>query len=431
MAKDADYSKHFLAAAAINQLAEELAKQGQPEKAVEFYEKVAVNFRRPNRDAAIRAMRKVIRHHVRTNPDEPRLRAFYAEVGTFDSYRPRKVEADIVKSRRYWDVVRAHVKGHDRFQDAEADLRERYFRYWAGQMDGKFPDFDDFQIDLANFKRAHEKDLAKWFQRLDGQFARYQKAGDYGRVLRWIEMYSAHKNKVKEYYAKLDFARMSNAQIFTLAKTMYGRVGDAVLGRNVFGKLRLKEMSDKEKVLLARYFWGKDEELVERVCAGMTDRDLGRMELLRYYHSEDNAKKGLPVAEAMAAVAKYVNEALWLKAELLEATRQYAKAVAAYQACNNPPANIWRIAACYASLGKLAPAVRELRQVESFFRDRYGPQAALRIAHLYRRFKLKKQHVAELRAILKKYPKSRESSHAHVELENMGFTPGGGEDAKD
>ena len=431
MARDSDYSKHFLAAPAIYQLAGQLAKQGQLDKAAEYYAKVAVTFRRSNRTAARQALAKAVYHYVRGNPNEPKLRELYVKAGTFDPYYPRRVKGDVSNDRSYWSAVLQHVKRYGEFKETETQLRERYFRYWAGQMRGKFPDWDDFQIDLANFTLVYEKDLARWQQRLDRQFAARHRKGDYARVVRWIAAYAGHKAKVKQYYAKLDFPRMSNTQIATLMKIMYDRLKDPELGRNVLGKLRLKEMPDKEKTALERYFWRRDEQVVRRVCEGMTDADLGRMELLRYYRYRRNPKAGLPIAEKMTAVSRYAAEAQWLKAELLQIAGKYAKAISAYQACGNPPENIWRIAECYAALGKLAPAVRELRQVESFFRDRYGPEAALRVAHLYRHFKLKEKYVAELRAVLKKYPGSRQSSQAHVELENMGYKPGGGEDAKD
>ena len=431
MAKDAEYAKHQLAAPALNQLAAGLVKQGQADKAVGYYQKVAVNFRTSNRSAALHAMEQAIHYHVRTNPDEPGLREFYRQVQTFHSWRPRKVADDPVKSRDYWSSVLAYVKRYGEFTATEGPLRETYYRYWADRMEGNFAEWDDFRIDLADFRLAHEKDSAKWFLRMDKQFATYQKPGDNGRVVKWIGRYAKYKNKTKEYYAKLAFPKMANGQIVTLLQTLFDRVGDADLGRNVFGKLRLKEMPDSEKVALARYLWTKDKDLVARVCASMADRDLGRMSLLKYFRYKQDAKQGVPLAEALSSSATHAAEALWIKAELLQESGQYKKAIAAYQACNNPPDNIWRIADCYAELKQLEPAVRELRQVESFFRERHGSQAALRVAHLYRRFKLKKKHVAELRAILKKYPKSRESSAAHVELENMGYAPGGGENAKD
>jgi len=431
MAKDAEYAKHQLAAPALNQLAAGLVKQDQADKAAGYYEKVAVNFRRTNYRAALHAMEQAIHYHVRTNPSEAGLLDFYRRVQTFHHWRARKVTDDPVKSRDYWSSVRSYIRRYGKFTNTEGPLRETYYRYWADQMEGKFPEWDDFRIDLADFRLAHEKDTAKWFLRMDKQFAAYQKPGDNGRAVKWIGRYARHKSKVKEYYAKLTFPKMANGQIVTLMQYMFDRVKDEDLGRNVFGRLRLKEMKDSERASLAKYLWTKDEDLVKRVCASMVDRDLGRMSLLRYFRHKEDAKQGVPLAEALSSSAQFAAEALWIKAELLQKSGQYKKAIAAYQACDNPPDNIWRIAECYASLKQLKPAVRELRQVESFFRQRYGSQAAYRIAHLYRRFKLKKQHVAELRAILQKYPKSRESSAAHVELENMGYAPGGGENAKD
>ena len=59
-----------------------------------------------------------------------------------------------------------------------------------GQMQGKFPADDGFQIDLAGFIRAYERDEAAWIARLDKQFAAHQKEGDYGRVVAWIGLFA-------------------------------------------------------------------------------------------------------------------------------------------------------------------------------------------------------------------------------------------------
>ena len=66
-----------MAAAAINKLAENLKKQGKPDKAVSYFAQVAIDFRRANPNAARHAMGQTILYHVRTKPDEAKLREFY------------------------------------------------------------------------------------------------------------------------------------------------------------------------------------------------------------------------------------------------------------------------------------------------------------------------------------------------------------------
>jgi RNA polymerase sigma-70 factor (ECF subfamily) len=85
---------------------------------------------------------------------------------------------------------------------------------------------------------------------------------------------------------------------------------------------------------------------------------------------------------------------------------------------------------CLAKLGKLEPAVAQLREVENFFTD-VAPEAALRTAYLYRDAGIKEKYVRSLRGVLKRYPKSGESSQAHQRLEEMGLPIGGGVDAEE
>jgi len=428
MADDAGYSQHPLAAAAISRLADHIVREGRPEKAVGYYEQVAVSFRRTNPGAANYAIAQAVAHHVRLQPDEPRLRAFYQKVGAFGGGPERNLE-DPEKSRRYWGTVRDEVRRNGHFDDSQAGLRDRYYRYWAGVMDGKFPDWDDFQLGLAALKLAYEKDTAKWMQRLDAQFERNQKPGDTARTVRWIGYFAGHKAKAMQYYNKLSFEKMGNREIRELMQIFYEKVQDPQMARNLFGKLRLGDMPDGEKAGLARYFWSRDAAVVKDLCMSFDDKELGQMEYLRFHHSRKDAKQGVPLADQMAKVPRFAADALWLKAQLLHWDKQYPAAIAAYQQCDNPPENIWAIADCYAKLGKIEQAVAQLREIEAFFKQ-HAPEAALRIAHLYREVGMKPQQIAALRAVLKKYPESGQSSAAHQDLERLGIRMGGGVDAQ-
>jgi len=428
LAADAGYSQHPLAAAAICHLADHIAKEGQLQKAIVYYEQVATTFRRSNPEVAHYAIDQVASYHIRVEPDEAKLRAFHLKVGGFGP-TPQPAEADMEKSRGYWGSLGWDVRRHGQFPDSEAAARDRYFRYWAGVLEGKFPEWDDFQLNVAHLKLAYEKDAAKWVQRLDQLFERNQKPGDYARVIRWIGLFTGNKAKVMDYYGKLHFEKMKNSEIRELMKFFYEKGGDPKLARNLFGKLRIHEMHDGEKGDLAKFFWPRDAGLVRDICMSFEDKELGQMEYLRFHHSRKDATAGVPLADQMAKVARFARDALWLKAQLLHWTQQYPQAIATYQQCDNPPENIWAIADCYVKLGKVEQAVAQLREIEAFFKS-HAPEAALRIAHLYREAGMRPQQIAALRAILKKYPESSQSSSAHQDLERMGIKMGGGVDAQ-
>jgi len=428
MAEDEDYSKHPLAAWAINRLADHMAKNDRAEKAVAYHTQVAVDFRRINPDAARYAIDQIVAYYVRTKPDEPKLREFYQKAGTFDR-DPRGINGEIATSTQYWGTVRHRVWQNGQFTPTQGELRDRYYRYWAGQLGGKFPEWDDYQIDLAGLALQYEKDPAKWMKRLDDQFARYQKPADYARLIKWIQLYKNHKAKVMEYYGKLTFEKMTNPQIIDLMRIFYDQNLDPKMARSIFAKIRLNEMPDNEKTGLARYFWQKDASLVKAVCMSMDDKEYGEAEMLRFYHWAKDAKNGVPQADKVAGMPRFAQEALYKKAQLFHWTKQYKEAIAAYQQADNPPDNLWGIADCYAKMGKLEQAVAQLREVEAFFKD-HAPEAALRIANLYKDAGQPKLRIAALRSVLKKYPESGQSSDAHQQLERLGIKIGGGVDAK-
>jgi TolA-binding protein len=428
MAADQEYNKHYFGATAFNQLADQLVKQGKPDQAIQYYEQVATTFRNQNPEASYYAIARAMEHHIRTSPNEPNLRRFYVAVKTFDP-KPMKIEGEVGESRDYWERVRMAVRRYGEFPQDQEALRKRYYKYWADVMEKKFPDWDDFQIDVADFRMAHEMSVEKWMERLDNQFAKHQKPDDFARIIKWIRLFKAQKDKVNDYYAKLNFAKMSNAVVIGLMKTLYDDVQNAEMGRSVFNKIKFGEMSDADKVSLARYFWKKDPGVVKDVCMMVGDKELGTVELLRFYASQADIKNGLPLADEVMKFPAYADEATLIKADLLYSAKEYEKAIPVYQMCNNAPDNLWRIADCYVKLRRIDQAIAQLREVENFFKN-FAPEAALRIAGVYKQAGDREQHIAALRAVLKKYPKSGQSSSAHLELERMGVRIGGGIDVE-
>ncbi|MCG3148816.1 MAG: hypothetical protein PCFJNLEI_02263 [Verrucomicrobiae bacterium] len=420
MARDVDYQKHFLAAGALTSLADNLLKLGRISEAANFYEQAATNFRRANPEVYREAISKIMRIRIRLQPDQPKLREFYDKL---DGFEGKGSDGD------YWTRVRTSIQHQaGTFSEAEAKTRDTFYRYWADQMEGKFASWDDYQIDLAGFRRAYERDTGKWTERLDRQFRDHQKPDDFDRVIKWIQLFAGQKPKVQEYYGKLNFAKMNNAQLQRLMHILFQTVQDAGMAKNVFDKIRLDQMNDNEKANLARSVWNfGNDQMVEAPCQTMTDKNRGVMERLRYYEYKRNAGKGLPLADEATKIPAVAKEAYWLKANLLQNTGRFADAIPAYQAADNPPANLWRIVDCHLGLKKRDQALAQLREIENFFKD-HAAEAALRIASLHRDDQ--KQYVRYLRGILKKYPKSSQSNTAHLELERLGVPIGGGVDAE-
>jgi tetratricopeptide (TPR) repeat protein len=427
MVADLGYRRHPLAADALAQMADELMQRGSADRALAYYEQLAEEFRTANPGAAKHGIERAAGVHM-VNLNEPRLRSLYERVKTFGS-APGKVVSPASQDSDYWYAVHALVGRHGRFPPEKDDARSQYYRYWSGLLDGKSPEDDGYQLALAGYHRIWEKDDRKWFERVDRQFQRNFKPGDFGRVIRWMNIYSSIKSKVQEYYGKLDFAQMKNPQIETVMLFMYDTLKDADLGLNVFHKLRCDVMDDGDKERLARYFFGRDEHVVKDLVAAMSDKTRQKLVLLDYFLAQKDYKAALALADELALLPDYAKMALRCKAGIFEALQEWNKAIMMYRMLDEPPGTLYSIVNCLLKMGKLDEAVGQLREIESFFKDQ-SSSAAYRIARVFRDFGQQPKYVAQLRYIMKSYPKSRESSSAHIELEKLGFKIGGGVDSE-
>lgn len=424
---DPDYRKHPLAAQALNAVADEWAKRGQEEKAQPLYEQIALDFRNENAGAAHYAIGRAAGFYAR-RMNEPGLRLLYGKVKTFAA-RPQAPGADPAQDRTYWDCVRDLVRRNGRFEIQREDARREYHKYWSGQMAGKFPDWDEFQLDWAEFGLVADKNVNEWVARLDRQFERGYKPGDFARVMRWMRLLSAHRSKVQEYYHKINFEQLRNPQIEEVMRFFYDELKDADLGRNTFQKLRRHQFDDQDKARLARYFFSRDEGLVKDLCADMQDRNFAKFVLMEFYCATKDTEKALALAEELTSVPQYAKEALRRKGEIYEQLKQFDKAIPVWRQMDEPPGTLYRIADCYRQMGKVDEAVGQLREIENFFKDQ-SSSAAYKIARLFHDAGQRPRYVAQLRYVMKSYPRSKESSQAHQELEKLGVKIGGGVDAE-
>lgn len=460
MAKDEDYSKHPLAGSALMRLADKMAEDGKQAQAVVHYWDLAIHFRGLNREAAGYAFGRVVAYYIRTNPSLDRIQEFYKILGGFGDRRDKPPD-DLEKDRPFWDTVSKLVDRHGRFDEKEQALHDRYHRYWAAQMAGRFEDSDDYQIHLADVHLKYERDQARWAKRLEDHFARHGKPGDYDRIMRWIVLLAYDRRRVQPYYEKLEFEKMTNAQILkmmwialstlkdkNLGETVYAKlrwekvepkeIGSIALSlwsaheqlaRHTFGKISLSRIEDKDLVALARGLWEKDFDLAKRCYAVMKDQELAGYEVLCYYDQKKDVKRGIPQALLVKGYPTYAEEAVWIMAGLYKSDGKYAQAIACYQECvKRAPSHAFEIADCYVKMRKLAQAVVTLQEIEAFF-PRHAPSVALKIAGLYDRFGKQKEAEVAHRRVLMKYPDTSQSSTAHNWLEKHGYRIGGGIDS--
>jgi TolA-binding protein len=431
MIENKDYCRHYLAADALNMLALNYIKQKKPDQAIGYYEQVVIDFRTANPNAAWDAIWQVVPYYLKTSLNEAKLREFYIKAGGV-ARDPVKIKGDINTDKTYWDFVRLKVKEYgQQFPSDQNDLKIRLYRYWTRVMNNKFPEWDDFQIDIIDFQFAYEGDEKQRSKRLDAQFVKFYNPGDYARIVKWIGVYSGRPAKMKEYYAKLDLPKMNNALIEQLA-FIFAAQKEYEMAKNLFAKIKLGEMNDQAKQRIARRLWesvraGFPIQVLKNLTDNFTDPDFGKMEMLQYYYWAHDANEGIPQAEKLLNSPQFASDAAFIMGEMLYWKKQYAQAITRYQQADNPPANVFRIADCYMKMGKLDSAMASLTEIENFF-PKDAPRAALVKANLFRDADQADKRVAALRNVLKKYPKSPESSTAHQELEQLGVKIGGGQD---
>lgn len=420
LADDEDYRRHRLAGHAINALSNRLLEDGKPVDAAKYYLQVATDFRQFNRHAADHAIRQFLMIRVRIKPDVGKLREACSVLQGFD-WPPRKEYAD--DDTYFWTKIRGAVREFGSFsgEDAARQAADHY-GFWAGAMKGKRPEDDDFQKDFSDFQFYADKNEAQWVARLDAQFEKYQKPNDYDRVTKWILFYRERQKKAEEYYAKLNFPKMKNGTIRLLLAGLLGSPCREI-AKNVYFKLKFNEMKDPEKAEVARSLWGFDEELVVDMCRRIEDKDFGAMEQLRFWAQYGNSKKaaerGLPLADHCCGAPIYAKESYWIKGGLLRGIGKLEEAIQAFQMTDDPPRSLYAIADCLVAMGRVDDAIQQLREIENFFVNE-SSRASLKIAYVCRGAGREAQYVAELASVLKKYPRSGESSQAHRELEGMG-----------
>lgn len=453
MASDDDYRRQVRAAEAITKLADSLMEQKKDVQAAKYYEQVAIDFWDSNNRAARHASNPVIAYYI-SNLNEPGYRALMEQ--TF--WRDQK-DKTFEENRPYWKSLLDHVNRHNTFGTLQVDMRKRYLSYWHRVLQGRFADWDDYQLALIDMQFKVEQNATKRVAALDAQFDNHQKAGDTARLVKWMNFFRGDPQKLDSYYQKMDFAKATHSdkmmlmnffrddpqkvdsiyQQMDFAKATYNEkhqlmdflyaIGRQQQARSVLGQLGFDQLGDATIEGLGDYLVGKDMELAPGMYDRLADKERATYKKFLLCHRNRQTAEGLVYANQLTNNEKYAKEVYWLKAELLQWDGQHSEALAAYRLSDRPPQHYWRIVDCYIALKNVDAAITQLQEIENFFKNE-APRAALRIAEVYKMAGNEKMQVASLRAIMMKYPRSRESSHVHEVLQGMGIQIGGAIDAE-
>ena len=428
LVKDDDYVSQPQAGSALTFLATRMASLGKFDEAAEYQWRTAVAFLSSNPRAAEQGRRDVIQHYVARAPNHDKLKEFYTAAGGFDG-RATKVD-DPENDPRYWMTVLSTAA------TAAGDLREKACRYWSAKIGSRFPEDDGLRKLACDVKLGSDNDPAGWLAGMAQQYA--SKPATLDRVFQWCDWLRRDPQAEKDFYAKhgqpLASALTDHAdRLKAMHRLRQLGLNDEAVA--VLRATRVDGLDDAQLLALAAFAAQYDtEEGVLRYFSRVKDPLAAAKGRFDYYHARAHRnppfmEKALVEIATLEKSPQHAGPTLtWAKANLLQWLGRYEEAIKVYREANRQPESTWGIADCLVALKQFPQAVKTVSELEAVG----GPvaaQAALRVADIYRIAGEKGREVSQLRTVLKRYPKSGESSAAHNRLEAYGVPLVGGEAA--
>ena len=455
MVKDDEYVAQPNSGTALVHLAGAMDKLEKFEEAAEYRWRTAVNFAASNERAARDARNAVIYHYACRRPNHDKLKEFFVATNAFGD---RNGKGDNPREdRRYWDAALGTALG-------AKENKESVSRYWVGKFGNLFPKEDSLRIKLFNLQRVYEKDKEAWAARMDKQFA--LQSGTLGRVAGWIghfnwdpalELAFAMKRggplvaaaKPNERTQVMETMRWNRDKFFEkwvlptvrglkreekvwLMNRLRHPCGLHEQAKSVLRQVNVSGMSDKElrdTGMFAGYYL--TEEDVMRYFARMKDKLAATKARFDYfmsktYHNNPMKEKALAEIPALKKSPDYAGQGLsWTEGTLLRDLGRHDEAIKAYRAANKQPDTTWAVTDCLVAMKQYGAAIKNVAGLESV--KATAPAACLRIAEIYKAAGDKGKEVEQLQLVLRRYPKSSQSSTAHQRLESYGVKVIGGE----
>jgi tetratricopeptide (TPR) repeat protein len=280
---------------------------------------------------------------------------------------------------------------------------------------------------------VHEKDRDSWVARMEKQFTEQPASLD--RVLKWCGYYQASPEMRSEFFAKQSkpfLAGMKTAEQVKLMNHLRHPLRMDDEAQVVMRAVRTDGMTDEEIKAYASFVaLYEPEDAVMRYIARIKDKLFAAKARFDYYNArihrnQPNMEKALAEIPALEKSPKYAEGLDWAKAGLLRGLGRYDEAIKAYRAANRQPDSTWAVADCMVALKQYDQAVKSVKEIESVG-GAVASRACLKAADIHRIAGDKGREVNQLRVLMKRYPKSGESSEAHNRLESYGVALTGGE----
>ena len=427
MVKDDGYVTQPNSGTALTHLGAAMEKLGKFNEAAEYQWRTAVAFLKTNPSAAAAARKAVIEHYVGRNPNHDKLKEFYIAASGFDGAgrNTDKPEED----GRYWTTVfdtALAMKG-------EAPAREQACAYWTAKMGDRFADNDELRRRWCDAQLIHEKDATAWLARMEKQYA--TKPASIDRILQWCGYYKADLKSRSAFFEKNTkdlLATMKAAELMDLMGKLRRPLEMHEEAQAVMRSVKVADLSDDEinrfVTLIGDY---QQEEQILSHIGRMKDKLFATKARFDYYHSRShrnppNMEKALAEIPELMKSPKYAEGLAWTKATLLQGLGRHEEAIDAFRIANRQPDSTWEIANSLVALKQYDQAVKTVTELESVG-GTTASSAAFKAADIYRISGDKGREVTQLRSVMKRYPKSKESSEAHNRLESYGVAMTGGE----
>lgn len=427
MVKDKEYVNQPLSGTALDYLGSAMVKLGKYDDAVEYHWRTAAAFIKTNPKAAETARNSVISHYVTRKPNHEKLSEFYIAVGGFDRHRRKVVKQD--EDKRYWSTVMSTALR----MSSKSEQKAKVCSYWTAKMGSKFADDDDLRKQWADAMYVHEEDRDKWMSRMEKQFK--SKPATIKRVMQWCGYYNFDAKLRSKFFAgqsKSFIKGMSTNEKLSLMKKLNYPHKMHEEAQTIMRSISTRGMSDEEIRSFAEFAANYEtEDVVLGHLAKIKDKLFAAKARFDYYHRRRHRnkpfmEKALAEIPALQKSPKYSKDVIWAKAELLQNLGRFEEAIKAYRAANRQPDSTFSATDCMVALKQYGKAIKNVQGLDSVG-GATAARACLKVADIYRISGDKGREVQQLRVVLRRYPKSGESSTAHNRLESYGVKVIGGE----
>ena len=427
MVKDDDYVTQPNSGTALTHLGEAMQKLGKHEEAAEYQWRTAVAFLQTNHAAAAAARGSVLFHYAARSPNHEKLKEFYVAASGFDGQgrSTDKPEED----GRYWGAVFNTILD----TRIETAIREKACAYWTAKLGERFTDNDELRRLYCDANLVHEKKADLWRGRLEKQFA--LKPATMERLMQWCGYLRSDPKFRAEFFAKNSKGIIASLKPNEMMSMMAGLSHPHEMheeAKVVMRAIRTDGMTDEElkryAMLCANY---QTEEEVMRHLARIKDKLFATKARFDYYfaRSHRNApfmEKALAEIPELSKSPQYSDGLTWTKATLLQNLGRHEEAIEAFRAANKQPDSTFEITNCLVALKQYPQAIQTVSELESVGGS-IASSASWRVADIYRISGDKAKEVSQLRTVLRRYPKTKESAAAHDRLESYGVALVGGE----